>query len=75
MSAIKEAIKSGRTVAGTTVTPDIDVSILAAAGYDFLLFDTQHRLGDQASSCGRQSRRCAASRLRRWCASLRTRPI
>jgi 2-keto-3-deoxy-L-rhamnonate aldolase RhmA len=42
MNAIKEAIKSGKTVVGTTVTPDTDVSILAAAGYDFLLFDTQH---------------------------------
>jgi len=42
MNALKEAIKSGRTVVGTTVTPDIDVSILAGAGYDFLLFDTQH---------------------------------
>ena len=42
MNALKDAIKSGRTVIGTTVTPDIDVSILANAGYDFLLFDTQH---------------------------------
>jgi 4-hydroxy-2-oxoheptanedioate aldolase len=42
MNALKDAIKSGRTVVGTTVTPDIDVSILAGAGYDFLLFDTQH---------------------------------
>src|ERR1044071_6447940 len=42
MNAIKDAIKSGRTVVGTTVTPDIDVSIPASAGYDFLLFDTQH---------------------------------
>ena len=42
MNAIKDAIKSGKTVVGTTVTPDIDVSILAGAGYDFLLFDTQH---------------------------------
>jgi len=42
MNAIKDAIKSGRTVVGTTVTPDIDVSVPAAAGYDFLLFDTQH---------------------------------
>src|SRR5215469_2530826 len=38
MNAIKEAIKSCRTVAGTTVTPNVDVSILADAGYDFLLF-------------------------------------
>ena len=42
MNALKDAIKSGRTVVGTTVTPDIDVSIPANAGYDFLLFDTQH---------------------------------
>jgi 4-hydroxy-2-oxoheptanedioate aldolase len=42
MNTLKDAIKSGRTVVGTTVTPDIDVSILAGAGYDFLLFDTQH---------------------------------
>src|SRR6266550_3057136 len=32
MNAIKESIKSGRTVVGTTVTPDIDVSILAMHG-------------------------------------------
>src|SRR6202166_2877357 len=42
MNAIKDSIKSGRTVVGTTVTPDVDVSVLAEAGYDFLLFDTQH---------------------------------
>src|SRR5260370_438738 len=42
MNAIKDSIKAGRTVVGTTVTPNVDVSILADAGYDFLLFDTQH---------------------------------
>src|ERR1700761_4112936 len=42
MNAIKDAIKSGRTVVGTTATPNVDVSVLADAGYDFLLFDTQH---------------------------------
>src|SRR3981081_3034088 len=42
MNAIKDAIKSGRTVVGTTVTPNGDVSIWASAGYDFLPFDTQH---------------------------------
>src|SRR6201996_3353233 len=42
MNAIKDSIKSDRTVVGTTVTPNVDVSILADAGYDFLLFDTQH---------------------------------
>ena len=42
MNALKDSIKSGRTVVGTTATPNVDVSILAEAGYDFLLFDTQH---------------------------------
>src|SRR3982074_2821311 len=42
MNAIKDSIRSGSTVVGTTVTPNVDVSILADAGYDFLLFDTQH---------------------------------
>ena len=42
MNAIKDSIKSGRTVVGTTGAPNVDVSILADAGYDFLLFDTQH---------------------------------
>ena len=39
MNAIKDSIKSGRTVVGITVTPNIDMSILADAGYDFLLFE------------------------------------
>src|SRR5262249_55001117 len=42
MNAIKDYIKSGRTVIGTTAGPNVDVSILADAGYDFLLFDPQH---------------------------------
>ena len=42
MNAIKDGIKSGRTVVGTTGAPNVDVSILADAGYDFVLFDTQH---------------------------------
>src|SRR3974390_2486773 len=42
MNAIKDSIKSGRTVVGTGGAPNIDVSILADAGYDFVLFDTQH---------------------------------
>jgi len=44
MNAIKDAIKSGRTVVGTAGSPNVDVSLLADAGYDFLLFDTQHSL-------------------------------
>ena len=51
MNAIKDAIKSGRTVVGTAGAPNVDVSILSDAGYDFLLFDTQHSaLGDQAAA-------------------------
>ena len=33
MNAIKDPIKSDRTVVGTTVTPNFDMSILADAGY------------------------------------------
>src|ERR1700747_296828 len=42
MNAIKDSVKSGRTVVGTTAGPNIDVLILADAGYDFVLLDTQH---------------------------------
>ena len=42
MNAIKDSIKWGRTTVGTAGAPNVDVSILADAGYDFLLFDTQH---------------------------------
>jgi 4-hydroxy-2-oxoheptanedioate aldolase len=42
MNAVKDAIKAGRTVVGTGGAPNVDVSVLADAGYDFLLFDTQH---------------------------------
>jgi hypothetical protein len=42
MNAFKTAIKSGKTVVGTGGAPNIDVPVLADAGYDFLLFDTQH---------------------------------
>ena len=48
MNAIKDSIKSGRTVVGTTVTPNVDVSILADAGYD---------LRQRGTPCGR---RCGA---------------
>src|ERR1044071_7889325 len=56
MNTLKDAIKSGRTVVGTTVTPDVDVSILADAGYDFLLFDTQHAAWDIKQLRARTSR-------------------
>jgi 4-hydroxy-2-oxoheptanedioate aldolase len=42
MNAIKNSIKAGKTVVGTAGAPNVDVALLADAGYDFLLFDTQH---------------------------------
>ncbi|MEY4859154.1 MAG: hypothetical protein RLZZ235_1321, partial [Pseudomonadota bacterium] len=42
MNAFKHSIKSGRSVVGTTAGPNVDVSVLADAGFDFILFDTQH---------------------------------
>src|ERR1700760_4840709 len=42
MNAIKDAIKSGKTVVGTAGAPNVDVALLADAGFDFLLFDPQH---------------------------------
>lgn len=43
MNAVKDLLKSGKTIVGTAGSPNPDVSaILADAGYDFLLFDTQH---------------------------------
>lgn len=42
MNAIKDSIKAGRTVVGTAGAPNVDVTVLADSGFDFLLFDTQH---------------------------------
>jgi len=42
MNAIKQTITSGKTAIGTTAGPNIDVSVLADANFDFILFDTQH---------------------------------
>ena len=42
MNTLKDLLKSGKTVVGTSATPEVDVSTLANSGYDFLLFDTQH---------------------------------
>jgi len=42
MNAIKTSIKAGRTVVGTAGAPNVDVALLGDAGFDFLLFDTQH---------------------------------
>lgn len=42
MSTLKERLKAGKTVVGTAGSPIVDVSIVGDAGYDFVLFDTQH---------------------------------
>ena len=43
MNAVKDLIKSGKTIVGTAGSPHPEVSaVLADAGFDFLLFDTQH---------------------------------
>lgn len=42
MATIKERLKSGKTLVGTAGSIVTDVGVLADAGFDFLLFDTQH---------------------------------
>jgi 2-keto-3-deoxy-L-rhamnonate aldolase RhmA len=42
MNAVKDLLKSGKTVVGTGGAPNVDVSVLAESGFDFVLFDTQH---------------------------------
>ncbi len=42
MNAVKELVKSGKTAIGTAGSPIGDMAMLADAGFDFLLFDTQH---------------------------------
>ena len=42
MNAIKNTIKANKTAIGTTAGPNVDVAVLADAGFDFVLFDTQH---------------------------------
>ncbi len=44
MNVVKDTLKSGKTVIGTTAVLSAvsDVAMLADSGFDFLLFDTQH---------------------------------
>ena len=46
MNELKDLLKSGKAVIGTTATPAVDVPTLANSGFDFLLFDTQHSPND-----------------------------
>ena len=42
MSIVKDILKAGKTVIGTTASVGSPVEFLADAGFDFILFDTQH---------------------------------
>src|SRR5580704_8776239 len=42
MNAVKDLLKSGKTVIGTSGSPTGESAVLADAGFDFILFDTQH---------------------------------
>ena len=42
MPSVKEMLKSGQTVVGTTASVASDMNFLGDSGYDFILFDTQH---------------------------------
>src|SRR5947209_6263786 len=43
MNAVKDLLKSGKTIVGTAGSANSDVvTVLADSGFDFLLFDTQH---------------------------------
>ena len=42
LNAVKDMLKAGKTVVGTSATLTSPVEFLADAGFDFLLFDTQH---------------------------------
>jgi 4-hydroxy-2-oxoheptanedioate aldolase len=42
MNAVKDVLKSGKTVIGTSGSATGESTVLADAGFDFILFDTQH---------------------------------
>ncbi len=42
MNTVKKILKDGKTAIGTTASVGSPVDFLADAGYDFILFDTQH---------------------------------
>jgi 4-hydroxy-2-oxoheptanedioate aldolase len=42
MNAVKDLLKSGKTVVGTTGSAFVDMAMLGDSGFDFILFDTQH---------------------------------
>jgi 4-hydroxy-2-oxoheptanedioate aldolase len=46
MNHVKDKLKAGKVVVGTTASAGSEVRFLANSGFDFLLFDTQHSPDD-----------------------------
>lgn len=46
MNHVKDLLKAGGTAVGTTASANSEVRFLANAGFDFVLFDTQHSTDD-----------------------------
>ena len=46
MNHVKDLLKAGKTAIGTTAGAASETRFLASAGFDFLLFDTQHSTDD-----------------------------
>ena len=46
MNHVKDLLKAGKTAIGTTAAAASETRFLASAGFDFLLFDTQHSTDD-----------------------------
>ena len=46
MHRTKDMLKAGKTVVGTTAGASGDIRLVANAGFDFVLFDTQHSTDD-----------------------------
>ena len=42
MNIVKDVLKAGKTAIGTTSSLTSPMGLLADAGFDFILFDTQH---------------------------------
>ncbi len=42
MNVVKDMLKAGKAAIGTSASLGSPVELLADAGFDFLLFDTQH---------------------------------
>lgn len=67
MNHVKEVLLSGKTAIGATASPNSETRFLASAGFDFLLFDTQHspvEIKDLGSAIGAMRGRAASPIVR-----------